>query len=211
MICFFLGWSGSVLQFRQNIIKVGSKSWLLTCSNNTTLSLPSYTGSALKRELNFCNGYLSLLYFLSCLTKAYGGAPCSQAAEGAPFVVLCCPRFGNSAVANFAILPLYMSHYIREILSFPFLGQALHVPSKAHRTVLLYFTHTYPPIVEFKSLAEQKMSLIFSKLHIVYFIRCKATYYVSFCIFLKELCNSTNTNAICNRIEKRLVGIAKGQ
>ena len=45
MICFYLGWSGIILQFRQNIIKVGSKSWLLTCS------LPSYTGSALKREL----------------------------------------------------------------------------------------------------------------------------------------------------------------
>ena len=27
------------------------------------LSLPSYTDSALKRELNFCNVYLSLLYF----------------------------------------------------------------------------------------------------------------------------------------------------
>ena len=38
-------------------------SWLLTCSSNITLSLPSYTGFALKRELNFCNGYLSLLYF----------------------------------------------------------------------------------------------------------------------------------------------------
>ena len=59
-ICFYFGWSGSILQFRQNIIKVGSKSWLLTCSS---LSLPSYTGSALRRELNFCNGYLSLLYF----------------------------------------------------------------------------------------------------------------------------------------------------
>ena len=63
VIGFYLGWSGSILQFRQNIIKVGSKSWLLTCSSNITLSLPSYTGSALKRELNFCNGYLSLLYF----------------------------------------------------------------------------------------------------------------------------------------------------
>ena len=31
----------------------------------TYLSLPSYTGSALKRKLNFCNGYLSLLYFCS--------------------------------------------------------------------------------------------------------------------------------------------------
>ena len=26
VICFHLGWSGSILQFRQNIIKVGSKS-----------------------------------------------------------------------------------------------------------------------------------------------------------------------------------------
>jgi hypothetical protein len=29
VICFYFGWSGSILQFRQNIIKVGSKSWLL--------------------------------------------------------------------------------------------------------------------------------------------------------------------------------------
>ena len=63
VICFYLGWSGSILQFRQSIKKVGSKSWLLTCSSNITLSLTSYTGSALKRELNFCNDYLSLLYF----------------------------------------------------------------------------------------------------------------------------------------------------
>ena len=67
--CFYLGWSGSILQFRQNIIKVGSNSWLLICSSNITLSLPSYTGSALKRELNFCNGYLSLLYF--CLHSIF--------------------------------------------------------------------------------------------------------------------------------------------
>ena len=60
LICFYLGWSGSILQ-------VGSKSWLLTCRSNITLSLPSYTGSALKRELNLCNGYLSLLYFCQYL------------------------------------------------------------------------------------------------------------------------------------------------
>ena len=30
---------------------------------NITLSLASYTGSALKRELNFCNDYISLLHF----------------------------------------------------------------------------------------------------------------------------------------------------
>ena len=59
---FYLDWSGS-------------KSWLLTCSNDITLSLPSYTGSDLKRELNFCNGYLSLLYF--CLYLSYS-ALCSD-------------------------------------------------------------------------------------------------------------------------------------
>ena len=63
VICFCLGWSGSIVQFRQNVLKVGSKSRLLTCSSKVTLSLPSYTGSALKKELNVCNGYLSLLYF----------------------------------------------------------------------------------------------------------------------------------------------------
>ena len=57
--------SGSRLQFRHNMIKVnfGSKSWLLTCSSNITLILPSLYFSELKRELNFCNGYLSLMYF----------------------------------------------------------------------------------------------------------------------------------------------------
>ena len=63
VICFYLGWAGSILQFRQYIIKVGSMSWLLTCGSSITLSLPSYTGAALKRELNLCNCYLSLLYF----------------------------------------------------------------------------------------------------------------------------------------------------
>ena len=38
VIYFYLGWSGSILQFRQNMIKVGSKSWLLTCSSNITFS-----------------------------------------------------------------------------------------------------------------------------------------------------------------------------
>ena len=114
MICIHLGWSSSILQFRQNIIKVQSQSlnvsttplrqwgfrqclpfsWtplsgkhpidvmgvvdtfghgylVLTCSSNITLSLPSYTGSALKRELNFCTGYLSLLYFWS-RAQCYG-------------------------------------------------------------------------------------------------------------------------------------------
>ena len=63
VIYFNLGWPGSILQFRQNMIKVGSKSWLLTCSSYITLSLLSYTGSALKSELTFCNGYLSQCIF----------------------------------------------------------------------------------------------------------------------------------------------------
>ena len=58
VICFYLDRFGSILQFQQNVIKVGSKSWLLTCNSIITLSLLSYTGSALKRELNVCNGYL---------------------------------------------------------------------------------------------------------------------------------------------------------
>ena len=53
VFCFYLGWSGSIPQFRQIIIKVGAKSWLLTCSSNIILSLLSYTGSDLKRGLNF--------------------------------------------------------------------------------------------------------------------------------------------------------------
>ena len=59
VICFYLHWSGNTLPIRTNIIKVGSKSWLLTCSSNIILSIPSYTGSSLKRELKFCNGYLT--------------------------------------------------------------------------------------------------------------------------------------------------------
>ena len=42
LICLYLGWSGSIFQFRQNIINVGSKSWLLTCSINIVLSLPLF-------------------------------------------------------------------------------------------------------------------------------------------------------------------------
>ena len=69
VICFYLGWSGSIIQFRQDTIKVGSKSWLLICSSNITLSLPSYNGSALKRVLNFCNDYFSLLHFCRSLFR----------------------------------------------------------------------------------------------------------------------------------------------
>ena len=36
VICFYLGWSGSILQIRTYMIKVGSKLWLLTCSSNIT-------------------------------------------------------------------------------------------------------------------------------------------------------------------------------
>ena len=61
LFLFGLVWQYSSIQ--KNIIKVGSKSWILTCSCYITLSLPFYTYPASKRELNFCNGYLSLLYF----------------------------------------------------------------------------------------------------------------------------------------------------
>ena len=62
VICFWLIWQYSSVHTKCNK-KVESKSWLLTCSSNIALNLPSYTGSAMKRELNFCNGYLRLLYF----------------------------------------------------------------------------------------------------------------------------------------------------
>ena len=58
---FGLVWQYSSIQ--KNIIKVGAKSWMLTCSCHITLSLPFYTDPDSKRELSFCNGYLSLLYF----------------------------------------------------------------------------------------------------------------------------------------------------
>ena len=61
LFLFGLVWQYSSIQ--KNIIKVGAKSWMLTCSCHITLSLPFYTDPDLKRELNFCNGYLSLLYF----------------------------------------------------------------------------------------------------------------------------------------------------
>ena len=77
--------SCSILQFRQNIIKAGSKSWLLTCSSNITFSLPSYTGSALKRGLNFCNSYLSLLYF--CLSIFFTLTSFSSSSSTSEFFV----------------------------------------------------------------------------------------------------------------------------
>ena len=64
---FGLVWQYSSIQ--KNIIKVGAKSWMLTCSCHITLSLPFYTDPDSKRELNFCNGYLSLLYFCLQLQK----------------------------------------------------------------------------------------------------------------------------------------------
>ena len=64
LFLFGLVWQYSSIQ--KNIGKVGSKSWILTCSCHITLSLPFYTDPDSKRELNFCNGYLSLLYFCLC-------------------------------------------------------------------------------------------------------------------------------------------------
>ena len=71
LFLFGLVWQYSSIQ--KNIIKVGSKSWILTCSCHITLSLPFYTYPALKRELDFCNGYLSLLYFCYHLTEGLAG------------------------------------------------------------------------------------------------------------------------------------------
>ena len=61
LFLFGLVWQYSLIQ--KNIMKVDSKPRLLICISNITLSILLYTCSALKRELNFCNGYLSLLYF----------------------------------------------------------------------------------------------------------------------------------------------------
>ena len=85
VICFYLGWSGSILQFRQNIIKVGSKSWLLTCSSNITLSLHSLE----ERSKKFCNGYLSLLYFCAWFLVSPSFLNCLHASPTSIFI------FGN--------------------------------------------------------------------------------------------------------------------
>ena len=64
LFLFGLVWQYSLVQTKYN-----SHGYLLTCSSNITLSLPSYTGSALKKELNCCNVYLSLLYVWQCSFK----------------------------------------------------------------------------------------------------------------------------------------------
>ena len=53
------------------------------------LSLRSYTGSALKRELNFCNGYLRLLYFWIELSKINLILSLTKVSQLLPFE-LCC-------------------------------------------------------------------------------------------------------------------------
>ena len=60
LFLFRLFWQYSSVQTKYN---KGRFKVMATCSNNIILSLPSYTGSALKRELKSYNGYLSLLYF----------------------------------------------------------------------------------------------------------------------------------------------------
>ena len=61
LFLFGLVWQNSSVQTKYN--KGRFKVMATYCSSNISLSLHSYTGSALKRELNFSNGYLSLLYF----------------------------------------------------------------------------------------------------------------------------------------------------
>ena len=62
LLLFGLVWQYSSVQRKYNKGRFKVMA-ILTCSSNITLSLPSYPGSALKRELNFCNDYLSLLCF----------------------------------------------------------------------------------------------------------------------------------------------------
>ena len=56
----------NMLIYGTYLVKNSQKYAYVIYEQPLTLSLPSYTGSALKRELNFCNGYLSLLYFCTC-------------------------------------------------------------------------------------------------------------------------------------------------
>ena len=70
-----MGWSGSILQIRTNIIKVGSKSWLLSCSSNITLSLLSYTAVNIIR---WDDGKIVGFYFEEVMLLSAGGPDGSQ-------------------------------------------------------------------------------------------------------------------------------------
>ena len=72
LFLFGLVWQYSSVQTKYN--KGRFKVMATYFSSNITLSLHSYIGSALNRELNFCNGYLSLLYFWLCLLLAFNWA-----------------------------------------------------------------------------------------------------------------------------------------
>ena len=82
LFLFGLVWQYSLIQ--KNIMKVGSKPRLLTCISNITLSLPSLYFSESKRELNFCNDYLSLLYFWLDRLKFLQGMPGLKGQGGPP-------------------------------------------------------------------------------------------------------------------------------
>ena len=62
LFLFGLVWQYSTNQKQYNVEQVQNHSYLLA-TVNMNLSLPSSTVSALQRELNFHNCYLSLLYF----------------------------------------------------------------------------------------------------------------------------------------------------